>query len=251
MRVNWERWAAASGYVVVLFGVAGAAFERGGPPLNAPVDQTIAFFSTYRSELLSQSLMFVLSAGAYLWFFGVLRTFLLQAEGGPGMLSTIAFGAGIVSAVIQMVFQGFQVALAVASNHPVEPTLAALFSNAILALSVIAYVPLAVMLTAVAVVSLRDHAFPAWLGWLSAFAAMAHVLMSIGLVLEGGPLVPGGTLTYGLYAVSLLWLVATTTVMVVRSGRPHRFEPFNRGGPTVNDLTVVHFRGVVPRVRRQ
>ena len=28
MRVNWERWAAASGYVVVLFGVAGAAFER-------------------------------------------------------------------------------------------------------------------------------------------------------------------------------------------------------------------------------
>jgi len=246
--VNWERWAAASGYVVVLFGVAGAAFERGGPPLNAPVDQTIAFFSTYRSELLSQSLMFVLSAGAYLWFFGVLRTFLLQAEGGPGMLSTIAFGAGIVSAVIQMVFQGFQVALAVASNHPVEPTLAALFSNAILALSVIAYVPLAVMLAAVAVVSLRDHAFPAWLGWLSAFAAMAHVLMSIGLVLEGGPLVPGGTLTYGLYAVSLLWLVATTTVMVVRSGRPHRFEPFNRGGPTVNDLIVVHFRAVVPRV---
>jgi hypothetical protein len=248
MRVNWERWAAASGYVVVLFGFAGAAFERGGPPLNAPVDQTIAFFSKYRSELLSQSLMFVLSAGAYLWFFGVLRTFLLRAEDRPGTLSTIAFGAGIISAGIQMVFQGFQVALAVASNHPVEPTLAALFSNAILALSVIAYVPLAVMLAAVAVVSLRDHAFPAWLGWLSAFAAMAHVLMSIGLVLEGGPLVPGGTLTYGLYAVSLLWLVATTTVMVVRSGRPHRFEPFNRGGPTVNDLTVVHFRGVVPRV---
>jgi hypothetical protein len=183
-----------------------------------------------------------------IWFFGVLRTFLLQAEGGPAMLSTIAFGAGIVSAVIQMVFQGFQVALAVASNHPVEPTLAALFSNAILALSVIAYVPLAVLLTAVAVVSLRDHAFPAWLGWLSAFAAMAHVLMSIGLVVERGPLVPGGTLTYGLYAVSLLWLVATTTVMVVRSGRPHRFEPFNRGGPRVNDLTVVQLRGVVPRV---
>ena len=231
VRVNWERWAVASGYVVVLFGVAGAAFERGGPPLNAPADQTIAFFSTYRSELLSQSLMFVLSAGAYLWFFGVLRTFLLQAEGGPGMLSTIAFGAGIVSAVIQMVFQGFQVALAVASNHPVEPTLAALFSNAILALSVIAYVPLAVMLAAVAVVSLRDHAFPAWLGWLSAFTAMAHVLMSIGLVLEGGPLVPGGTLTYCLYGVTLVWLVATTTVMIVRSGRPHRFvEAVNSGG---------------------
>jgi hypothetical protein len=230
MRVNWERSAAASGYIVVLFGVAGAAFERGAPPLNAPVDQTIAFFSAYRSELLSQSLMFVLSAGAYLWFFGVLRTFLLQAEGEPAMLSTIAFGAGIVSAGIQMVFQGFQVALAVASNHPVEPTLAALFSTAMFALSVIGYVPVAVMLAAVAMVSLRDRAFPAWLGWLSACAAMAHVLMSIGLVVESGPLVPGGTLTYGLYAVLLLWLVATTTVMVVRSGRPIRVEAVNPGG---------------------
>jgi hypothetical protein len=174
--------------------------------------------------------MFVLSAGAYLWFFGVLRTFLLQAEGGPGMLSTIAFGAGIVNAGIQMVFQGLQVALAVASNHPVEPTVAALFSDAMFALSVIGYVPLAVMLAAVAMVCLRDHAFPAWLGTLSAFAAVAHALMSIGLVVENGPLVPGGMLTYGLYAVTLLWLVATTTVMVVRSGQPHPFEAINPGG---------------------
>jgi hypothetical protein len=65
MRVNGKRWAAASGYVVILFGVAGAAFERGGLPPNAPVEQTIAFLSTYRRELLFQSLMFVLSAGAH------------------------------------------------------------------------------------------------------------------------------------------------------------------------------------------
>ena len=117
-----ERWSAASGYVVILFGIAGAALERGGPPLNAPVEETLAFFSKYRNELLSQSLMFVLSAGAYLWFFGSLRTFVQRAEGGPGMLSAIAFGAGVVTAGIQMVFQGFQVALAVASHRPVEPT---------------------------------------------------------------------------------------------------------------------------------
>ena len=231
--MNSGRWAAVSGYVVVLFGVAGAAFERGGPPLNAPVDQTIAFFSTYRSELLAQSLMFIWSAGAYLWFFGALRAFLLEAEGRPGVLSTIAFGAGIVSTGIQMVFQGLQVALAVASNNPVEPTLAALFGYATLALSVIGYVPVGIMLAAVAVVSLRDRAFPAWLGWFSAFAAVAHMVMSIGLVVDRGPLVPGGTLTYGLYAIALLWLVATTTVMVVRSRQPHGMEAVNSGGHDV------------------
>ena len=78
----------------------------------------------------------------------------------------------------------------------------------------------AVMLTAVAIVSLRDRAFPAWLGWLSAFAAVVHVVMSSGLVVEVGPLVPGGRLTYGVYAIALLWLVSTTTVMVVRSAGP-------------------------------
>jgi hypothetical protein len=108
--------------------------------------------------------------------------------------------------------------------------MAALFSNAMLALSVIGYVPLAVMLAAVAVVSLRDRAFPVWLGTLSAFDAVAHGLMSVGLIVENGPLVPGGVLTYGPYAVTLLWLVATTTVMVAGSGPPHRFEAIHRRG---------------------
>lgn len=62
------------------------------------------------------------------------------------------------------------------------------------------------------------------IGFSSAFAAAAHALMSIGLVVESGPFVPGGMLTYGLPAVTLLWLVATTTVMVERSGPPRRFD---------------------------
>jgi hypothetical protein len=215
---NWERWSAASGYVVILLGVAGAAFERGGPAANAPVEEAVVFFAKYRKELLLQSLMFAFSAGAYLWFFGSLRSFLLRAEGGNATLSTIAFGAGIVSAGMQMIFQSFQVALALASSGRVEATLAGLFGSVLWALSVIAYIPLAVMLAAVAVVSLRNRAFPPWVGWLSTFVALSHVLMSVGLVAGSGPLVPGGVLTYTLYAVLLVWLVTVTTIMVVKSG---------------------------------
>lgn len=213
---DWERWGATSGYLVILLGIAGAALERGGPPANAPIEEVVAFFAKYRTELLLQSLMFVYSAGAYLWFFGSLRSFLLRAEGEAATFSTVAFGAGIISAGMQLVLQGFQVAIA--SSGRVEPSLAGLFGGILWALSVIAYVPLAIMLAAVAVVSLRNHAFPASLGWFSAFAAIAHLLMSIGLVVESGPLVPGGGLTYALYAVLLVWLVAVTTVMFVKSG---------------------------------
>jgi hypothetical protein len=33
---NGERWGAATGYLVFLLGIAGAAFERGAPPAHAP-----------------------------------------------------------------------------------------------------------------------------------------------------------------------------------------------------------------------
>ncbi len=41
----------------------------------------------------------------------------------------------------------------------------------------IAALPLAVMLTAVAVVSLRDHALPTWPGWIAAGAAGSQLVL--------------------------------------------------------------------------
>jgi hypothetical protein len=216
-----ERWNAASGYLVIGLGIAGAAFERGSPPFTAPVEDVVAFWSTYQRELLAQSMMFVLSAGAYLWFFGSLRTVLMRAEGSTGTLSTIAFGAGIVSAGLQMILQCFQVALAVAASGALEPGVVALFGGLGWALSVIAYVPMGVMVGAVAVVSLAHHAFPRWLAWFSLVTSLAHFVMTLGLVVKSGPLVPGRATTYALYALALLWLIATTTVMVFGMKRPN------------------------------
>jgi hypothetical protein len=217
---RWERWGAATGYLVFALGVAAASFERGAPPANAPVDAILAYFTTYRTELRIQSLLFVLSAGLYLWFFGSLRSFLLRHEGETGRLSTVAFGAGAVWAGMQMVVQSGQASLAMGAGSDVGPALAGMISDLTYVLSVIAYVPMAVMLAAVAVVSLRTGAFPAWVGWLSAVAAAANLCMSLGIVVDGGPLVPGGPLTYVLYVLLPVWLLAVTTVMFVRLGKP-------------------------------
>jgi hypothetical protein len=224
-----ERWNAASGYLVILLGIAGAAFERGSPPLTAPIEEVAAFWSTYQRELLAQSVMFVLSAGAYLWFFASLRGVLLQAEGGTGTLSTVAFGAGIVSAGLQMIQQCFQAALAVAPGT-LERGVVALFGGVMWALSVIAYVPMGVMLAAVAAVSFAYRAFPRWLAWFSAAASVAHFVMTLGLLVKSGPLVPGQAPTYALYVIVLLWLIATTTVMMF--GVPRTRQPNQAGGTT-------------------
>ena len=219
-QTNWERWGAATGYLVLALGVAAAAFERGAPPANAPVEQSLAFFTAYRGELRAQSLLFVLSAAVYLWFFGSLRSFLLRSEGGTGRLSSVVFGAGVIWAGLQMVLQSVQVALAMAAGGDLEPALAGMLGDLTYALSVIAYAPLAIMLAAVAVVSLRDAAFPAWLGWLSGAAAAANLVMSLGIVVDSGPLVPGSWPTYVLYVLMVVWLAAVTTVVVVRLGKP-------------------------------
>lgn len=94
----------------------------------------------------------MLSAGAWLWFLGSLRSYLLRAEGGTGTLSTAAFGAGFVGIVVQVLIQAPQSALAMASSGNVEPGLALVMANMAYAFNVIAYVPLAVMLVAVALV---------------------------------------------------------------------------------------------------
>jgi hypothetical protein len=212
---NPERRGAMSGYLVIVLGLAAAAFERGAPSANAPMAESTAFYSRYRAELLAQSILFVLSAGAYLWFFGCLRTWLERAEGGAGRVSAVAFGAGIVSVAMQMLLQVFQIAAVSGGTSGSDAEAMALFARVGWALSVVAYVPFAVLVAATAVVSLRHGALPIWIGWLSALLAGAHIVMFMGIAADSGPLVPGGALTYALYGLALLWLVSVATAMVV------------------------------------
>jgi len=77
------------------------------------------------------------------------------------------------------------------------------------------------VLIAVAVVTFRTAAFPAWLGWLSVVAALAQLVPVLGIALDGGPLAADGWLSaylpYPLYAV---WLACTAIVTVARLGSP-------------------------------
>jgi len=128
-KTNWERWGAATGYLVLALGIAAAAFERGAPPANAPAEDSLAFSTTYRSELRMQSLLFVFSAGVYVWWFGSLRSFLLRAEGETARLASVAFGAGAIWVALQLVLQSVQVALAMGVGGDVTPALAGMLGD--------------------------------------------------------------------------------------------------------------------------
>jgi hypothetical protein len=167
--------------------------------------------------------------------FGSLRTWLERAEGGAGRVSAVAFGAGTVSVAMQMLLQTLQIAAVTGGASGSDAGGAALFARVGWALSVVAYVPFAVLVAATAVVSLRHRALPTWIGWFSALVAGAHIVMFIGIAADSGPLVPGGALTYVLYGLALVWLISVTTVIVVgeraRSGWNAVNRPDRRSGP--------------------
>lgn len=112
-----------------------------------------------------------------------------------------------------MILQSTQIAGALAAAGGADAAPVAAFTYLAYSLSVVAYVPMAVLQGTVAVLSFRSRAFPAWVGWLSGVGAAANVGMPLGLVVRVGPLTPGGSLTYVVYALIPIWLLAATTWM--------------------------------------
>jgi hypothetical protein len=219
---RWERWGAASGFGSILAGAAAMAFERGALSASDSPARIAAHFADNHAALLAQALLFVLGSGFFIWFAGSLRSYLARAEGGTGRLSAVAFGAAVASTVVTVVAIAFQVGLARAGDDAGQPALVGVMD----ALFVIANLPLAVMLLAVAVVTFRTAALPAWLGWLTVVAAVAQVVPVLGIALDGGPLAADGWvsayLPYPLYA---LWLACAAIVTVARHGTPARAQP--------------------------
>ena len=207
-----ERSLAFSGLAVLLTGAVGGALERGWPSAADPA-AVASFIEQHRTAILGQSMAFVLSAAIYVWFFAALRSLLARAEGEGSVLSSLAFGGGLVWAALQMVSQALQVGVAMAPTATLQPAtlwmMAAVFS--------ISNLPLALTLLATALVAFRTGVLPRWLAWIAVFAAGAQVALWIGTVVRHGPLAPDGWLTYVLYPSIALFLLPTTVLMFRRA----------------------------------
>lgn len=210
-----QRLAIATGYAAVLCGLGAALLERPWPanPADLPT-----FLTENHAAVLGQSLLFAISSGFLLWFLGSLRTWLLRAEVG-GRVSMIAFTAGMVGCGLTLLALGPQLALTLPDRSWIEPATAAMAVDLGYVMLTVAGLPMAVMYAAVAVVSLRDSAFPAWLGWVAAVSAGCTLGLVLALIDPTGALAPQGWLSYVFYLVPVIWLVAAPTVMLIDTSR--------------------------------
>jgi hypothetical protein len=217
---TWERWGAVSGLVALAVAGVAVGFERSAPNPDRSPAEVVVFYTEHRGALLAQSLLFVLSSGILLWFLAALRSYLARAEGHTDRLPSVAYAAGIAWLLLNLAVQAPQIALARAANGALRPEVAVVVNDVGLALATIADVPLAVLAITVAVLCLRSNAFPAWLGWFSVVNAVVHLVAAFGIVADTGPLAPGGWVTFSVYPVFVVWLLAVISAMITRTRHP-------------------------------
>lgn len=218
--VLWPVAGAAAGLLTVLLGIAGGLLETAiSGPWPATGDPAHGLFlARNRVPLLAQSMLFVLGQAALVCFLGWVRARLLRAEGAPGTVSAVAFGAGLMAAVLNIAGQGVQLVLTMPAAASMDAGTAGAVMDLCVVLLALANLPLAVSFAAVAALSLTRGAYPRWLGGIAAGAAVAALLSVFSLVPTAGPLSPLGGLTTALRLVPALWYLPAAVVML--RGRP-------------------------------
>ena len=97
-----ERWAPLGGIVFVVLMLVGASFVTDVPEADASASEITAYLADSDNHVrnIIGAYMWVVGALAFLWFLARLRADLRRAEGGPGTVSSLAFGAGVVFAAL-------------------------------------------------------------------------------------------------------------------------------------------------------
>ena len=216
MRTDAVRAGGLFGLAALVVSGAAVAFERASADVMsaAPAEYT-TWVVTNHSALLTQSLLFVTSSGLLLLLFGGVRALLDDAPA----LARMAFAAGAVWVALSLSGQALQVAMVRAALDGVAPGVVATLGDLMTVLLLVANLPLVILLAAVALTGLREtgpdeRRVPAWLGWVSAAAALLHLVPLLSLPFTDGPMSPDGVVGYLPYPAFVVWLVAVSVVMV-------------------------------------
>jgi hypothetical protein len=204
---RWEeRLAPLDGIAAVGFWVAGVLVLQGPanqPDLDASPATALLFFKTEERAILVGTFLYMIGTLFFLWFLGLVRTRLVEAEGGSHRLSSIAFAGG-VAAAISLIAQPAVHATGAINSDNLSADAAQVYLGINFAFFYAAEFATAVFLLALGLVSLRGQPFPPWFGTVSLVYAVCLVIPPIGtaVFLWGFP----------------LWLIVVSVLLFMRRG---------------------------------
>ncbi len=177
-----HRWAALSGIVFVVLMLVGAAFVLDVPKGDASAQEIASYLtdSGNHTRNIIGAYLWVLGGLAFLGFVTGLRSVLRRAEGDPGTLSNLVFGAGVVftavwsvsAAAIASVAYAVEFSDARVSNPDLVTVLPSLGGLLLLLGGGFAGI---LLLAATSILIFRTGVLPRWLAWLGIVVAVSLV----------------------------------------------------------------------------
>jgi hypothetical protein len=168
-----HRWTALSGIVFVVLMLTGAAFVIDVPKADASAQEIASYLddSGNHTRNVIGAYIWVLGGLAFLGFVAGLRAVLRRAEGEPGTLSSVVFGAGVVftavwsvsAATLASVAYAVEFSDAPVSNPDIVRVLPQLGSLLLLLGGGFSGI---LVLLATSTLIFRTGVLPRWLAWL-------------------------------------------------------------------------------------
>ena len=202
---RWERWSAVAGVLFVALFVIAIAISGNTGDTPAEVRD---FYADDGNQAKTFAAFFLLGAAglAFVSFLGTLRAMLVRAEGGPGTLSALVFGPGVVFVVLMLAGNAAftaPAALADDTDFSLDPNAAQLLSDLGYLLIVLGVMIASILVLSTSFAALRTGVLPMWLGWAGLIVGVA-MLFAVFFI----PIF-----------VFVAWVLAVSLVMVVAAWR--------------------------------
>jgi hypothetical protein len=206
MKQLWDRWMPLAGVLSVVCSLVAVMFVLDQPQDKDTDAKIQAYFADHSHQVHGLVGFFLFLAGLVLLlaFLGALRERLLEAEGGSGRLSSLAFGAGLASLPLWGISMLLAYAAALTSN---ETSSFRLDPNTYRLLGVISYFAWVAAVTissvvvwATSAVALRTAVLPRWFGGVGIVAGAVQLLAFF----------------FFPFFVWWLWIAVTSVLLVAR-----------------------------------
>jgi hypothetical protein len=181
MKQLWDRWAPLAGLLSVGCSLVGVMFVLNQPQDKDSDAKIVAYFADHSHRVHGVVAFFVSLAGILLLlaFLTALRDRLLAAEGQPGRLSALAFGAGVASvplwAVSMLLANAASFAANESSSFQLDPNTFRLLGDAAYFAWVAAVVVSSVVVWATSAAALQTGVLPRWYGRLGILAGIVQL----------------------------------------------------------------------------
>jgi hypothetical protein len=180
VRKPWEQLAALAGVVAVAFWIVSVAvLESTDSPSEDSPAEILAWYQGDSNTILAAGFLFELGSVFFLVFLAVLRHRLWWVEGGTGLLSTLAFAAGVGTALFSMALPAGDMAAALAEDD-LAPEAAQTFATLDTLFFIGAEFSAAVLVASVGLLALRTRVLPVALAWFSFLLALLLLIPPIG-----------------------------------------------------------------------